>query len=255
MRNILAIAQKELRSYFASPIAYIVIGMFIFVYGYFYAVMFGFFIQAGMQSPPGGQAPPLNINQDMLRPVIQNMLVVMLFVLPMITMRTYAEEKRSGTIELLLTAPLTDWEIILGKFFGAMGLYAAMLVATLPHIGILFIYGNPEWKPIVTAYLGLLLIGGCFISVGLFISSTTKNQMVAGAATFVVALMFWIINWFADSVGPTASSILTYLSITQHFEDFGKGVIDTKHLVFYLSFIVFGLFLTLKSVDTERWRG
>src|SRR3954447_21730764 len=127
MRNILAIANKELRSYFASPIAYIVIGMFIFVYGYFFAVMFGYFVQAGMQSPPGGQAPPLNINQDMLRPVIQNMLVVMLFVLPMITMRTYAEEKRSGTIELLFTAPLTDFEIILGKFFGAMGLYTAML--------------------------------------------------------------------------------------------------------------------------------
>jgi ABC-2 type transport system permease protein len=255
MRNILAIAQKELRSYFASPIAYIVIGMFIFVYGYFYAVMFGFFIQAGMQSPPGGQAPPLNINQDMLRPVIQNMLVVMLFVLPMITMRTYAEEKRSGTIELLLTAPLTDWEIILGKFFGAMGLYAAMLVATLPHIGILFIYGNPEWKPIVTAYLGLLLIGGCFISVGLFISSLTKNQIVAAAVTFATFLMLWVVNWLPSVNAGWSKEIADYLSIIEHLDDFNKGIVDTTHLIYYISFITFGLFLTAKSVDTERWRG
>jgi ABC-2 type transport system permease protein len=255
MRNILAIAQKELRSYFASPIAYIVIGMFIFVYGYFYAVMFGFFVQAGMQSPPGGGAPALNINQDMLRPVIQNMLVVMLFVLPMITMRTYAEEKRSGTIELLLTAPLTDFEIILGKFFGAMGLYGAMLVATLPHIGILFIYGNPEWKPIVTAYLGLLLIGGCFISVGLFISSLTKNQIVAAAVTFATFLMLWVVNWLPSVNAGMSKDIADYLSIIEHLDDFNKGIIDTTHLIYYISFITFGLFLTAKSVDTERWRG
>ena len=255
MRNILAIAQKELRSYFASPIAYIVIGMFIFVYGYFYAVMFGFFVQAGMQSPPGGQAPALNINQDMLRPVIQNMLVVMLFVLPMITMRTYAEEKRSGTIELLLTAPLTDWEIILGKFFGAMALYAAMLAVTLFHIAILFWFGNPEWKPIATTYLGLLLFGGCFISVGLLISSLTKNQIVAFTASFGVFLLLWIIDWMGAFAGPTVNSVLTYLSVIGHLEDFTKGVLDTTHLIYYLSFISFGLFLTAKSVDMERWRG
>src|SRR5689334_19470335 len=137
MRNILAIAGKELRSYFSSPIAYVVIGFFIFVYGYFYAVMFGGFLQASLQAPLGGPQQPLNINQDMLRPLVQNMLVVMLFVLPMITMRTYSEEKRSGTIELLLTAPLTDLEIILGKFFGAMGLYAVTLAVTLPQVLVL----------------------------------------------------------------------------------------------------------------------
>jgi ABC-2 type transport system permease protein len=126
---------------------------------------------------------------------------------------------------------------------------------TAVYIGLLFIYGDPEWRPLVAGYLGLLLLGGCFIAVGLFISSTTKNQMVAGAATFVVGLLFWIISWFADSAGPTTAQILSYLSITEHFDDFGKGVIDTKHVVYYLSFISFGLFLTLKSVDSERWRG
>jgi ABC-2 type transport system permease protein len=107
----------------------------------------------------------------------------------------------------------------------------------------------------VAGYLGLLLLGSCFIAAGLFISSTTKNQMVAGAATFVVGLLFWIISWFADSAGPTTAQVLSYLSITEHFDDFGKGVIDSKHVVYYLSFISFGLFLTLKSVDSERWRG
>jgi ABC-2 type transport system permease protein len=126
---------------------------------------------------------------------------------------------------------------------------------TAVYIGLLFGVGAPEWRPILSGYVGLLLLGACFVSVGLFISSLTKNQMVAGAATFVVALMFWIISWFADSSGPTTAAILNYLSVTQHFDDFGKGVIDTKHIVFYLSFIAFGLFLTLKSVDSERWRG
>jgi ABC-2 type transport system permease protein len=173
----------------------------------------------------------------------------------MITMRTYSEEKRSGTIELLLTSPVTDVEIILGKFIGALGLFAALIAPTLLCMGTLFIYGTPEWKPLLSGYLGLLLMGGSFIALGLFISSTTKNQMVAGSVTFVLLLLLWVINWMADSAGPTTGAILSYLSITQHFDDFARGIIDTKHVIFYLSFISFGLFLTLKSVDTERWRG
>ena len=192
----------------------------------------------------------------LIRPLLSNASVLVLFLLPMITMRTYSEEKRSGTIELLLTSPLTDLEIILGKFLGAhravcgdAGRDACRTSACCS------ITGNPEWRPLLSGYLGLLLLGGCFVAMGLFISSTTKNQMVAGAATFVVFLFFWIINWFSESAGPTFGPILSYLSITEHFDDFGKGVIDTKHVIFYLSFIAFGLFLSLKSVDSERWRG
>jgi ABC-2 type transport system permease protein len=254
MRNILAIAGKELRGYFASPIAYIVLGLFALVFGWFFYVPLAFFNRSSMQMQMGGN---MNIAQMLIAPMFTNATVVMLFLLPAITMRTYSEEKRSGTIELLLTSPITDTQIILGKFIGAMGLYATMLALTLIHIAIVFLFTdpNPDWKPIATAYLGLLLMGGCFISVGLLISSLTKNQVVAAVATFVVFLMLWVINWIGTFVGPTTQAVLAHLSLTEHFDDFAKGIIDTKHVIYYLSFMAFGLFLTAKSVDSERWRG
>lgn len=257
MNNVLAIAQKEIRSYFASPIAYVVIGLFALLFGWFFVAILNWFVQQGMQMSMGmGMGPTsMNVNQQMIRPLLLNMTVVLLFVLPMITMRTYAEEKRSGTIELLLTSPLTDMQIILGKFFGALTLYATMLLVTLMYVGTLFFFGSPEWKPIVTAYLGLLLMGGCFISVGLLISSLTRNQIVAGMLTFGVFLLLWVIDWIGAFAGPAVEPIVNYLSITQHFDDFAKGVLDTKHVVYYVSFMTFGLFLTAKSVDSERWRG
>jgi len=257
MSNILAIAHKELKSYFSSPIAYIVIGLWALMYGYFFVALLSFFVRQSMQMGQFGMQGPqaMNVNQQLIRPLLQNVLILILFLMPMVTMRAYAEEKRSGTIELLLTSPLTDFQIIVGKFLGAMSLYGVMLAVTLIHLGLLFVYGRPEWKPIVTAYLGLELLGGCFISVGLFISSLTKNQIVAGMLTFGVFLLLWVINWIGSFGGPTLESVTSYLSIIEHFDDFGKGVIDTTHLVYYISFMTFGLFLTAKSVDSERWRG
>jgi ABC-2 type transport system permease protein len=254
MRNILAIAGKELRGYFASPIGYTLVGFFALLFGWFFYTLVAFFERQSMQmaAGPGGA---LNVNQMLISPLLANATVIMLLVFPLITMRTYAEEKRSGTIELLLTSPLTDFEIILGKFLGALGLFAAMLSVTLVHMALLFVYGSPEWKPIATGYLVLLLMGGSFLSLGLFISSLTKNQIVAGMITFSVFLLLWVINWVSSFVGPTAQTVLNYLSITEHFDDFSKGIIDTKHVVYYLSFITLGLFLTMKSVDSERWRG
>src|SRR5882762_3210249 len=257
MSNILAIAHKELKSYFASPIAYIVIGFWALLYGYFFVALLNYFVRQSRQMGQFGMQGPqaMNINQQLIRPLLQNVLILILFLMPMVTMRSYSEEKRSGTIELLLTSPLTDFQIIMGKFLGAMALYAAMLAVTLIHVGLLFIYGRPEWKPLVTAYIGLFLMGGCFISVGLFISSLTKNQIVAGMVTFAVFLLLWVINWIASFTGPTTQSVLNYLSITDHFDDFTKGILDTKHLVYYFSVMSFGLFLTARSVDTERWKG
>ena len=257
MSNIVAIAQKELKAYFASPIAYIVIGLWALMYGYFFVALMNFFVRQSMQMNQFGMQGPqaMNVNQQLIRPLLQNVLILILFLMPMVTMRAYAEEKRSGTIELLLTSPLTDFQIIVGKFLGAMALYGCMLAVTLIHIGLLFLYGRPEWKPIVTAYIGLLLMGGCFIAVGLFISSLTRNQIVAGMVTFAVFLMLWIITWIGSFSGPTVDKLTQYLSIVDHFDDFGKGVLDTTHIIYYVSFITFGLFLTAKSVDSERWRG
>ena len=255
MRNILAIAHKELRAYFASPIAYIVIGFFALLYGFFFIAIMRYFVGQSMQAGLMGGAQAMNVNQQLIRPLLQNVTVVVLFLLPMVTMRTYAEEKRSGTIELLLTSPVTDFEIVMGKFLGAMALYCAMLAVTLFHVAVLYLYGRPEWKPIVTSYLGLILFGGCFISVGLFISSLSKNQIVAGSVTFVIFLLLWVINWIGSFAGPTGDKLTAYLSIVDHFDDFSKGVIDTTHIIYYVSFITFGLFLTAKSVDSERWRG
>jgi ABC-2 type transport system permease protein len=254
MRNILAIAHKELRSYFASPIAYIVIGFFALLYGFFFWVTLQYFVQRSMQVNLQPETQGININEIMLRPLFSNAAVIVLFMLPMVTMRTYSEEKRSGTIELLLTSPLTDLQIIVGKFLGAVGLYGVMLLVTLAHVAILFYYGNPEWKPLVAGYTGLLLLGSSFLAMGLFISSLTRNQIVAGIVTFAVALLFWIISWvsnFATGLGELAN----YLSIIDHFDDFAKGVLDTTHFIYYFSFIGFGLYLTAKSVDSERWRG
>jgi ABC-2 type transport system permease protein len=255
VRNTLAIADKELRSYFASPIGYILIGLFSLLFGWFFYVYLMAFAQQSQQMMQFGGGGGANVNQMMIRGLFQNTAVIILFVMPMITMRTYSEEKRSGTIELLLTSPVTDMQIILGKFLGALGLYAAMLLVTMIYIGILFKIGEPEWRPIVAGYLGLLLMGSCFLSAGLFISSLTKNQIVAGFLTFTTFLMLWILNWLGESSGPTTQAILNHLSITQNFDDFARGVIDTKPLIYYLSFITFGLFLTAKSVDSERWRG
>jgi ABC-2 type transport system permease protein len=253
VRNIIAIAHKELRSHFSSPIAYIIIGFFALPFGVFFYLYLGAFVRQSLQMAQYGGS--MNINQQVIRYVLQNASVIILFVMPMITMRTYAEEKRSGTIELLLTSPVTDLQIIIGKFLGALGLYVAMLLVTMLYVGILFVYGNPEWRPLIAAYLGLLLMGGAFLSLGLLISSTTNNQIVAGIVSFVVFLLLWIIGWFAESAGPTVGDITRYLSITEHFDDFSKGIIDTKHVIYYLSLITFGLFLTSKSVDSERWRG
>lgn len=255
MSNVLAIAQKELKAYFASPIAYVVIGLFALVFGFFYYIGLGIFLQQSAQMMGMQGGPTQNVNEQVIRPLFLNASVILLFVLPMITMRTYSEEKRSGTIELLLTSPLTDLQIIMGKFLGAMALYTAMLAVTLIHVGVLFALGNPEWKPVATSYLGMLLMGGTFIAIGLLISSFTKNQIVAVMATFAVVLLGWVINWASTLAGPTGRAVLDYLGITNHLDDFTRGIVDTKHLVYYVSFIAFALFLTSRSVDSERWRG
>ncbi len=253
--NVWALARREVQSYFASPVAYVVLALFIFLFGYFFSDYLFVFVERGMGRGGFGGAPEtLNLNQDLVRYVLLTTSVVLLFLVPMLTMRSFAEEIRTGTIELLLTSPLTDLQIVLGKFFGALFLYATMLALTFLHLAILFLFGDPEWKPLLAGYLGMLLLGAAFISFGLVFSSLTRNQIVAGFLTFGTFLFLWLIE-YAESWAGAASGFVTYLSVTKHLEEFAKGVVDSRDVIYYLTFIGLGLFLSKQSLESLRWRG
>jgi len=200
----------------------------------------------------GGQT--MNVNEQIIRPLLGFASTVALFLIPMITMRLFAEEKRSGTIELLLTSPVSDNQIILGKWLGALLLYLCVLAMSMINIALLFAWGKPDLKPVLVAYLGLLLQGGCLLAIGTFISTTTRNQIVAGGVTFFVCLLLWLLSWFTAFDSTVPAQVVNYLSIVTHFENFGKGVLDSKDVVFYISFIFFALFATSRSMESLRWR-
>jgi len=254
MRNVIVIFKKELKSYFASPIAYLLLGIFAVIFGFFFYSAVRFFILQGMQMQMMGRGMPMDVNEFVIRPLLTNASVIGLFLIPMITMRLYAEEKRSGTIELLMTSPVRDLEIVLGKWLAALVLYASILGVSGINIAVLYAFGRPDLKPILVGFLGLLLQGGCLLAIGIFISTLTKNQIIAGGATFAVCLMLWVLDWVSAYDQSAWAKVISYLSVVTHFEPFSKGVIDTKDIIFYLSMIFFGLFLTTRSVESLRWR-
>jgi ABC-2 type transport system permease protein len=254
MRNTWTICRKELGAYFASPIAYLLLTMFALIFGFFFWNALGYFVIEGMQMQLRGETIPMNLNEEVIRPLLSNVSVVGLFFIPMITMRLFAEEKRSGTIELLITSPLHDLEIILGKWLSALILYACLLLFTALNFTFLFMYGNPDWKPLAVGYLGLLLQGGFLLALGTFISTLTKNQIIAGAATFGVCLMLWVLEWSSGYDSATWALVLAYFSVISHFDAFGRGVIESKDVVFYLTGIFLGLFFTARSMESLRWR-
>jgi ABC-2 type transport system permease protein len=254
MSNILLICRKELKSYFASPIGYLLMAFFGLIFGWVIFSTTRDFIRFSFQMQMQGGAPPMNINQQIIGPLLGFTSTITLFLIPMITMRLFAEEKRSGTIELLLTSPVTDNQIILGKWLGAMMLYLCILAMSMVNIALLFAWGRPTIQPVLVAYLGLILQGGCLLAIGAFISSFTKNQIVAGGVTFFVCLMLWLLNWATSFDTSAWASVLNYLSIVTHFDNFSKGVIETKDVIFYVSMIFFALFLTSRSLESLRWR-
>ncbi len=254
MRNIWVICQKELNSYFVSPVAYLLLTMFAIIFGFFFWNSVQYFNAAGLQSQMSGQPMPLSVNEYVIRPLLSNISVVGLFFIPMITMRLFAEEKRMGTIELLATSPIRDIEVIIGKWLSALLLYGVMLLFSAINFAFLFRYGNPDWKPLAIGYLGLLLQAGGLLAVGTFISTLTKNQIIAGAATFGVCLLLWVLEWPSGSDSATWAKVLAYMSVITHFDSFSKGVLDTKDAVYYISLIFLGLFLTSRSMESLRWR-
>jgi len=254
VRNILIICGKELRSYFVSPIAYLLLTMFALIFGFFFWVVLANFITVGMNSQMSGQSFPMNINEQVIRPLMQNVQVVGLFFIPMISMRLFAEEKRSGTIELLTTSPVRDVEIIIGKWLAALALYSCFLLIVALNFLFLFKYGDPDKKPLSISFLGLFLQGGALLAIGTFISTLTKNQIIAGAVTFGVCLMLLIFGWVSSFETATWAKVLAYIATGTHFESFNKGVIDSKDAIFYVSVIFLGLFLTARSLESLRWR-
>ncbi len=257
MRNILAVAGKELRAYFHSPIAYLVMTVYSVLCGFFFVSMTSRYLNLTLRmSMMGGMgAPPMSLNEIIIRSLLEGVLtVVLLLLIPLITMRLYAEEKRSGTMELLLTSPLTDLEIILGKFLGALALFAILELLTFLYVGVLFLYGNPNGKPVLANALGLFLYGGALLALGMWFSTFTKNQIIAGSIGMSVFLLLYVLDWVTEYSSSPAGRVLSYMALTTHFDNFAKGVIDLSDVVFYLSVIVLGIFLTARSVEALKGR-
>jgi gliding motility-associated transport system permease protein len=254
MRNILAVAGKELRAYFHSPIAYLVMALFAVLCGFFfYNYTAAFVVQTFRMMATGQMSPNVSINEYIIRPLFEGVLtVVLLLLIPLVTMRLFAEEKRSGTIELLLTSPLTDLQIILGKFLGALALYTVLMLLGFLYIGLLFLYGNPNAKPLLADALGLFLFGGALLSLGMWISTFTRNQIIAGVVAFALFLLLYVFDWVNAYSSSTAGRVMSYMALTTHFDNFAKGVIDSSDVVYYLSVIVMGIFLTARSVEALK---
>jgi ABC-2 type transport system permease protein len=257
VRNAFTIAGKELRSYFVSPIAYVVLTGFLLLGGWFFFNLLARFnfllsIYSAMRNPEAQTR--LNLNDFVIAPLLHNLSVVLVILVPVITMRSFAEEKRSGTYELLMTSPLSISEIVAGKFLGALGFLIVMLGLTGIYPLILLMYGNPEMGVIAAGYLGLLLLATAFLTVGLLTSSFTENQIIAAVSCLVLLLLLYVISWPAETAGPVLGAVLKYLSLTEHFGEMVKGVLDTKDLVYFGSVILLALFLTQRSVESVRWR-
>ncbi len=256
MRNALTIARRDFTAALASPVAFVLFGVFAFLFGYFFSDFLANFVEAGMRTAQMGgfSGGDLHVNHDLIRWLLASAAILVLFFAPLLSMRAISEEVRAGTLELLLTAPVTDTQIVLGKFLGAFALYLVMLGFTLFHLAVLFWFSQPDPGPVLAAYLGLTLFGAAVLALGLFFSSLTRSQIVAGLLSLGALLVLWLVE-FADQGGGGARAALAYVSVTGHMSDFARGVIATRDIVFYLTFAGFWLFLTRESIRSRRWRG
>ncbi|MDQ3808680.1 MAG: ABC transporter permease [Chloroflexota bacterium] len=236
MRNVWAVAERELRSYFLSPLAYLVIAFFLFGAG----LLFGLIIESAREAS--------------LRGLISNVSVLFLFVVPMISMRLLAEEQRTGTIELLLTNPVHEWQIVVGKFLASLLLVLVIVVLTFLYPLFLYLFGNPDTGPIVAGYVGVILQAAAFLAVGLWASSLTENQIVAAVLAFIFLLVLWLSDNLGQSLGGTVGTIVSYTSVMNHFQDFPQGVINTKDVIYYLTMVAAGLVLSTLSLQSRRYR-
>lgn len=254
--NFYPVFKKEMRSYFHSPIAYVVFFVFVSICGYFFFTDLTYYNMLSFQASRNPYLMGnLNPSEMVIRPMFGNISVIMLFILPMLTMRLFSEERKSGTFELLFTYPLRDWEILLGKFFACLTVALMMVSLTVLYPVLVAWLTTPELGTILTGYLGLIFLGAAFISLGILISSLTENQIVAVALTFGAMMILFVVGWSETYAGPFWGTFLSDISITRHFQSFSKGVLDTRDIVFYLLFTLLFMFLTLRSLESKRWRG
>jgi ABC-2 type transport system permease protein len=256
MRNVLVIAWRDIRAMFVSPIAYVVLTGFLLLAGWFFFNLLGQFnrmvtIYSGLE---GYDTTWLNLNDAVIAPLLQNLSVVLLIVIPMLTMRSYAEERSSGTYELLFTSPVRVGEIVLGKFLAGLFMVTLMVGLTLLYAGILLYFGNPEVGLLASGFLGLYLVAVAYVAVGNFTSSLTSNQIIAAVSSLVILLLLFVISWPADGASETVKRVLTYASVTEHLSTMIRGIIDTKDLVYFGSLVVVFLFLTHRAVESARWK-
>ncbi|AEB07930.1 ABC transporter permease subunit [Desulfobacca acetoxidans] len=256
MSGCLAVWRKELTIYFATPIFYLTGFFFLVLAGYFFYSNIAYYTVLSFQA---GQNPylasMLSPQQMVHRPFFGNLAVILLFIAPLFTMRLFAEEKRSGTIELLFTLPLTDWGVIFGKFLAALVLYALLLAVTVLYSGAFAAIMALDWGAVVVGYLGLLLLGGAFLALGMFCSTLTENQIIAAVIAFSLLLLFWIIGWYEELGPPAYQGFFRHISMMGHFDAFARGVLDSRDVIYYLSIIFFFLFLTKRQLESRAWRG
>ncbi|QPJ65101.1 MAG: ABC transporter permease subunit [Candidatus Nitrohelix vancouverensis] len=255
MKAAWSIARRDAASFFTSPIFYVATAVFLFLYGFIFFNILSFFsFQSVQVMQMRGPGATLNLNEMVVEPSFHNMAVILLLMIPVITMRSFAEERKNKTLALLLSSPVSLTEIVLGKFLACMGIVAMMILLSSFSTGFLFIVGKPEIGPILTGYCGVLLMSACYVAMGLFASSLTDNQIIAAIISFGLALFMWIIGWAAQAVGSGAGEVLNYLSIVNHMDSMVKGILDTSDLVYFASFIFFGLFMTYRLLESNRWR-
>jgi len=259
MRNILAIFLKELRITFTTPVAYVAFTVFTIVSSFFFLRMLSEFqrrIMIATQMRPQ-VLQYMNFTDHVLQPLFYNVAVILIFVVPFVTMRLIAEERRARTFELLLTSPVTPFQIVLGKYLSTLVVVLVMVLLVLVYPLLVWVYaeyGGPEWATVFTGLVGLFLVGAAFAAIGLFISSLTSSQIVAAAITFCTLLLLWVVGWAAtDNTGITRD-VLSGMSAIEHIRSFAKGVIDSKDLVYYLSLAFLGVFLTHRALEAQRWR-
>lgn len=253
MKTILAITRKELEQYFASPIAYIVVALLMIILGIFFYIYLTLYMQQVAQSAQyGGEG--VDLSQNIMRPFFANAAFFFLIIFPMLTMKLFAEEKKLGTYELLMTSPISISQLVIGKFLGVLTLMIAILVLLLIYPATLYVFGGrPDIGPILTGFLGLFLLGSAFVAIGLFTSSVTDSQIVAAVLCFVFLILFWIINWISRSEA-WYGKVLQYISIYQRFDDFTKGILNLNDAFYYVSFAFVSLFITGIVLQSQRWK-